>query len=452
MAGQCTRVTARWAPPTDTMPIDWTTVPEADAVGRELHALMAELFPVPRSLTGDGVRATLERLGRDVPLRTVELPTGTQVFDWTLPREWNVREAWVEGPDGTRVIDVAQSSLHLLGYSVPVETTVDLAELRQHLLTDPRDPDVVPYRTSYWAERWGFCTSQRVADGLPEGTYHVRIDATLDDGHVTYGEVALDGETDDVILLTTTVCHPALANDNLSGMVVLTALARILAAQELRHSFRLVWSPGTIGPLCWLHTNRDLVPRVRHGFAVSCVGDPGPLSYKRSRGEHAAVDRAAAIVLRDRRGATVRPWSPYGGDERQFCSPGFDLPFGAFSRTPADAFPEYHSSADDLDLVRPEALGDSLHAALEIIDALERDATLVNASPYGEPQLGRRGLYRSLAGGSSEEAALLWVLSLCDGSASLIDVATRSGLPFSSIRAAADALLDVDLLRLADAG
>jgi aminopeptidase-like protein len=431
--------------------IDWTTVPQADAIGRELHALIGELYPIPRSLTGDGVRATLERLGHDLPLHTVELPTGTQVFDWTLPREWNVREAWVEAPDGTRVIDVADSTLHLMGYSVPVDVTLDLAELREHLYTDRRDPDVVPYRTSYWAERWGFCASQRTVDGLADGEYRVRIDATLDDGHVTYGEVALDGATDEVVLLTTTVCHPALANDNLSGIVLLWGLARVLAAQnELRHSFRLVWSPGTIGPLCWLHSNPDLVRRVRHGFAVSCVGDPGPVTYKRSRRENATVDRAAELVLRDLPDAKMRPWSPYGGDERQFCSPGFDLPFGALSRTPADAFPEYHSSADDLDLVRPEALGDSLHAALQILDALEQDATLVNTSPFGEPQLGRRGLYRSLSGGSSEELALLWVLSLADGSASLLDVAARSGLPFSTIREAADALFDIGLLRPAD--
>jgi aminopeptidase-like protein len=433
------------------MPIDWTTVPDADAVGGELHRLMEELFPIPRSLTGEGVRSTLARLGHDLPLRVVELPTGTQVFDWTLPREWNVREAWIEGPDGTRLIDVADSSLNLLGYSVPVETTVGLAELREHLYTDPRDPDVVPYRTSYWAERWGFCTSQRVADALPEGTYRVRIDATLVDGQVTYGEVALNGERDDVFLLTTTVCHPALANDNLSGIVLVAGIARILAAQErLRHSFRLVWSPGTIGPLCWLHTNPDVVPRIRHGFAVSCVGDPGPLTYKRSRREDAAVDRAAEVILRDWPDATVRPWSPYGGDERQFCSPGFNLPFGAFSRTPADAFSQYHSSADNLDLVRPEALGESLHAALAIIDVLERDETLVNTSPFGEPQLGRRGLYRSLGGGSSEEAAILWVLSLADGSASLLDIAARSRLSFAEIREAADRLATCQLVKHAD--
>ena len=434
------------------MPIDWSTVPERDVVGVDLHAAMRELFPIPRSLTGDGVRSTLAILGRDLPIESVELPTGTNVFDWTLPREWNVRQAWVEAPDGRRVIDVRDSPLHLLGYSIPVDTTVDVEELREHLFTDPRDPDVVPYRTSYWSERWGFCTTQRLADALPPGKYRVRIDSRLEDGHVTYGEVALDGAEEAVFVLSTTICHPSLANDNLSGIVVLAGLARILREQRLRHSFRLLWSPGTIGPLCWLHVNADVIPRIRHGFAVSCVGDPGPLRYKRSRRGDAEVDDAAAIVLRDAAGAQVRDWSPYGGDERQFCSPGFDLPFGAFSRTPADAFPEYHSSADDLDLVRPEALGDSLHAALAIIDALERNETYVNASPYGEPQLGRRGLYRSVAGGSSEEGAVLWVLSLSDGSASLLDIARRSGLPFETVRDAADSLAEVGLLRRREEG
>ena len=431
------------------MPIDWTTVPEADAVGRELHALMAELFPIPRSLTGNGVRATLARIGQDVPLETVELPTGTQVFDWTLPREWNVREAWVEAPDGTRVIDVADSSLHLLGYSVPVDTTLDLATLREHLHTDPRDPDVVPYRTSYWAERWGFCTSRRVAEALPKGRTTSGSTRPSTTATSRTARSSLPGESDDVFLLTTTVCHPALANDNLSGIVLLAGLARILGAQDLRHSFRLVWSPGTIGPLCWLHTNPSLVSRVRHGFAVSCVGDPGPLTYKRSRRENTAVDLAAGLVLRGRPGATVRPWAPYGGDERQFCSPGFDVAFGALSRTPADAFPEYHSSADGLDLVHPEALGDSLYAALEIVDALERNEVFVNTSPYGEPQLGRRGLYRSLAGGSSEEGALLWVLSLADGRTSLLEIADRSGLDLAVISGAAMRLEARDLLKRA---
>jgi aminopeptidase-like protein len=356
----------------------------------------------------------------------------------------------VETADGNRVIDLADSPLHVLGYSTPVDTTLDLEALREHLFTDPRHPDVVPYRTSYWAERWGFCVSQRVVEGLRPGPYRAFIDATLEDGHVTYGEVALEGSTPDVFLLSTSVCHPSLANDNLSGIVLLAGLARVLGDQALRCSYRLVWSPGTIGPLCWLFTNGDLVPRIRHGLAVSCVGDPGPLNYKRSRRGGTEIDDAAAAVLAHRPGAKVRDWSPYGGDERQFCSPGFDLAVGALSRTPADAFPQYHSSADDLELVRPEALGDSLHAALAIIDAVERNAVYVNCSPYGEPHLGRRGLYRSIGGGSSEEAALLWVLSLSDGTASLLDIALRSGLPFETICGAAEALHAVDLVRPLD--
>ena len=274
------------------------------------------------------------------------------------------------------------------------------------------------------------------------------IDSTLEDGHVTYGEIALEGAESSVFLLSTSICHPALANDNLSGIVLLAGLARVLGSQTLRYSYRFVWSPGTIGPLCWLHTNRGSRPRITHGLAVSCVGDPGPLTLQaqppRGCGDR-PLPRRPSWGTSPGRGS--RDWSPYGGDERQFCSPGFDLPVGAFSRTPADAFPEYHSSADDLELVRPEALGDSLHAALRVIDAIERNDVLVNASPYGEPQLGRRGLYRSIGGGSSEEEAILWVLSLSDGSASLIDISLRSALPFEAIRAAADALLAVDLVR-----
>ena len=205
---------------------------------------MAELWPIPRSLTGDGVRSTLAVLGRDLPVEVVELPSGTQIFDWTLPKEWNVREAWVEAPDGERVIDLAHSSLHVLGYSAPVDATLDLETLREHLFTDPRHPEVVPYRTSYWAERWGFCTSQRVAEGLRPGTYRAMIDSTLEDGHVTYGEVALEGAESSVFLLSTSVCHPALANDNLSGIVLLAGVARILGSPDAAILVSLRVEPG----------------------------------------------------------------------------------------------------------------------------------------------------------------------------------------------------------------
>jgi aminopeptidase-like protein len=288
--------------------------------------------------------------------------------------------------------------------------------------------------------------TQREAEGLPAGEYRAVVDATLEAGSLTYGEVCHDGASPRTVLLTTTVCHPALANDNLSGIVTTAALARALAKQSLRYSYRLLWSPGTLGPLCWLYHNRSLVPDVAHGLAISCVGDRGGVTYKRSRRETTATDRAAEVVLRDHPEATVVAWSPYGGDERQFCAPGFDLPFGAFSRSPADAFPEYHSSDDDLSVVTPEALADSYRTLLTIVDVFERDATYVNAAPFGEPQLGRRGLYRSIGGGSSQEAAYLWLLSLCDGSASLVDVALRSGLPFERVADAADRLVEQELL------
>jgi aminopeptidase-like protein len=421
------------------MPIDWTTVPDPDAVGAELIELMRELWPLPRSLTGDGVRATLAVLARDVPLQIIETPSGTKVFDWVVPREWTIRGGWIDGPDD-RVVDFADSNLHVLGYSAPVDDTVGLDELRRHVFTHPVDPDLVPYRTSYWEERWGFCMSARTLESLPEGEYHVVVDSELADGALTSGELRLPGSSADEFLLSTYVCHPSVANDNLSGIAVLWALAKVLARQELRCTYRLLWSPGTLGPLCFLARNFDRLDPIAHGLAISCVGDPGPLRYKRSRRGSATVDRAAAHVVGAKTGGIVSDWSPLGGDERQFCSPGFDLPVGVLSRTPHGLFPEYHSSADDLELVTPDALASSFRTALEIIDVIESNATYLNLSPYGEPQLGKRGLYQSVPDGTNPEAALLWVLSLSDGGHDLLGIAERSGLPFQAVREAAESL------------
>jgi len=423
------------------MALDLETVPDAATAGDAIHRRMEEMFPICRSITGDGLRETLGLVGREVPLNVVETPTGTHVLDWTVPNEWNIRGAWIDAPDGTRVIDFADSNLHVLNYSVPVDAVVSLQELREHVFTHPENPDLVPYRTSYYVERWGFCMSRRQLDALTPGDYHVVVDSTLVPGATSYGELVIEGETSDEVVLTTYACHPSLANDNLSGVAVLTELAGALAKQTgLRHTYRFLWSPGTIGALCWLAGHRDTVERVTHGLVLSCLGDPGPFTYKRSRRGEAEIDLAVANVLGHRQGSRVLDWFPYGGDERQFCSPGFDLPFGAFSRTPADQFPEYHSSADDLDFVHPEHLGESFATLIDVIDVLESDRTYTNTSPYGEPQLGRRGLYRGLGGGSSEEMALLWVLSLSDGTNSLLDIAERSGLGFAEIRDAAASL------------
>lgn len=432
---------------TETAGIDRSALPPAAELGEEMYTLMRELFPIGRSLTGEGVRRTLSILEREVDLQRTEVPSGTKVYDWTLPREWNVAAAWLDDPDGNRVVDLADSTLHVLGYSVPVRKRLTFSELRPHLFSDPSRPDVIPYRTSYHDENWGFCLAHRLLERLPEGEYEVCIDSTLADGSVTYAESLVPGSSDDEVLVSTYLCHPSLANDNLSGVVLAATLAKYLRRLPLRHSYRFLFSPATVGPLTWLSRNEDRLDRVRHGLVCCCVGDPGQVTYKRSRRGDAEIDRAAEVALRDSgTGHDVRGFSPLGGDERQFCSPGFDLPVGVLSRTPADEFPGYHSSADDLDLVRPEHLADSFARYLDVFEVLEGNATYRNLNPKGEPQLGRRGLYRAVGGGSFEEAALLWVLNLSDGEHDLVAVAERSGLPFREVREAADSLLAAELL------
>lgn len=426
----------------------------ADAIGAEAYELMRRLFPLCRSLTGSGVRATFDVLGEHVPLERTELRSGTQVFDWTVPDEWNIRDAYVATPDGERVIDFRRSSLHVVSYSEPVRARMSLEALRDRLHTLPGQPDLVPYRTSYYHRTWGFCLSHRQRLELAPGEYDVVIDSTLEPGHLTYGEVRLEGESEEEVLISTYVCHPALANDNLSGIAVATMLAKQLSQRRLRHSYRILFAPGTIGPLAWLHQNQDTLHRVKHGLAVSCIGDSGGFTYKRSRRGDREVDRAVELVLRDcGTPHSVVDWEPWGGDERQFCSPGFDLPVGCLMRTPHGGFAGYHTSADSLDRIRPESLGEAVQVALEVIEVLETNRTFMNLSPYGEPQLGRRGLYRSSGGAvesPDDERALLWVLNLSDGGASLLDVAARSGLPYGIILRAANRLEQARLLGATD--
>jgi aminopeptidase-like protein len=420
-------------------------------VGEELYKLVAELYPICRSITGDGVRRTLEIVDREIGLDLHEVPSGTPVLDWTVPREWNVRDAWVADAAGERVIDFQASNLHLVSYSVPVRATVGLAELKEHLFTLPDHPDWVPYRTSYYAERWGFCASQRLVDSLPDGDYEVCVDTTLADGHLTYGEHLVEGQTADEVLVSCHVCHPSLANDNLSGIAVASRLARLLGqGPRPRYSYRFLFIPGTIGSITWLARNSDRVDRVRHGLVLSGVGDPGGFTWKRSRRGDAEIDRAVAHVLgRSGRAHRVVDFSPYGYDERQYGSPGFDLPVGRLSRTEFATYPEYHTSADDLDLVGPAQLQESLEVCLEVVEVLEGNRRYLNLHPKGEPQLGRRGLYGQIGGrsdASERQMAMLWVLNLSDGDHSLLDVADRSGLPFALVTDAADALEEAGLL------
>jgi aminopeptidase-like protein len=421
---------------------------EAELAGRDAYELVAELYPICRSITGDGVRRTLDLIGKRLPLERHEVATGTPVFDWTVPREWNVTDAWVAGPDGRRVVDLARSSLHLVSYSTPVRARMTLDELRPHLHTLPEYPDWVPYRTSYYRETWGFCLSHRDYLALADGEYEVCVDSSLRDGHLSYGELVLPGQTAEEVLISCHTCHPSLANDNLSGIAVAVALARRLQAAPRRYTYRFVFAPGTIGAITWLARNRHRTGSIRHGLVLACLGDAGGFTYKRSRRGDAEIDRAVAHVL-GHTGGRLIDFVPYGYDERQYCSPGFNLPVGSFSRTPHGEFPEYHTSADDLELVRPSSLAGSFRTLLEVLAVLEGNRRYRNTNPHCEPQLGKRGLYR-MTGGHKDtraaELAMLWVLNLSDGDHTLLEVAERSGMPFAALETAATALLACGLL------
>ncbi len=417
--------------------------------GAELHALVERLYPICRSITGDGVRQTLDIIGEHIPLERHEVPTGTAVLDWTIPQEWNIRDAYVASPSGERVIDFQELNLHVVGYSVPVSRRMPLSELREHLHTLPEQPSWVPYRTSYYAPAWGFCLAQEKLDALRDGDYDVVIDSTLADGSLTYGEHVVPGRVTDEVIVSCHVCHPSLANDNLAGIAVAVSLAQQLALSQPHYTYRFLFMPGTIGSITWLARNASRIEKVRHGLVLACAGDPGSLTYKKSRRDDAEIDRVMQHVLRSREHRVV-DFSPYGYDERQFCSPGFNLGVGSLTRTPYAGYPEYHTSADNPGFVSPAAMEDTLGVLKDAFGVLDRNRRYVNLSPYGEPQLGKRGLYDSLGGRSDAkqaQMAMLWVLNLSDGSHSLLDIAERAGLPFDIVDVAARALHDAGLVK-----
>ena len=423
---------------------------DRDAVGLELHNRIRRLYPICRSITGNGVRETLRLVSEEIEIQTEEIPTGTRVFDWTIPKEWNIKDAYIKNADGARIVDFNKSNLHVVNYSVPIHDVMTLSELRPHLHSIPEHPDWIPYRTSYYSEDWGFCLPHRQLESLREDRYEVCVDSSLEDGSLTLGQCVLPGREMDEVLISCHVCHPSLSNDNLSGVSVAVTLARLLATTPHRYTYRFLFIPGTIGAIAWLARNEETTGRIKHGLVLACAGDRGTPTYKRSRRGNAAIDRAAVHVLKHSGNRyDIEDFRPYGYDERQYCSPAFNLPVGVLSRTPYGRFPEYHTSADNLDFVDPASLADSVVSCLSILDVIESDLAYCNLNPKCEPQLGRRGLYASLGGhgGSREiEMALLWVLSLSDGRHSLLEIAEQSGLTFSSVRMAANELFRHDLL------
>jgi aminopeptidase-like protein len=418
--------------------------------GAAMIRLAGSLYPICRSITGNGVRETLDILGRRIPIARTEVLSGQRIYDWVVPQEWNIRGAYIARADGRHVVDFAESNLHVVQYSRPIDAVVPLAELRDHLHSLPEQPDWIPYRRAFWSDGWGFCLRHRELEALRDPAYRVVIDATLEDGHLTYGECVVPGATDRVVLISCHICHPSLANDNLSGLVVAAELARWLGSRAPRLTYRFLFVPGTIGSLIWLARNEPLLPRIDHGLVLSCLGDSGRITYKQSRRGDAAIDRIAAHVLHhDGQASEIRRFSPFGYDERQYCSPGFNLPVGSLTRTPHGEYPEYHSSADNLSLLRAESLEHSLEVLQRIVTVIEGDGVHQNLSPRGEPQLGRRGLYPKVGGEralAERQMALLWVLNQADGGHSLLDTAERAGLPFAVVRAAADDLMQAGLL------
>lgn len=412
---------------------------------------MAELYPICRSITGEGVRETLRIMQKHISLEMHEVPSGTRVFDWTVPLEWNVADAYVVNRDGKKVVDFKAHNLHLMSYSIPIRKKMRLDELRPHLFSLPGHPDWIPYRTSYYKANWGFCLRHADLERLPDDEYEVVIDSSLQSGSLTYGESYFPGETTDEILISCHICHPSLCNDNLSGIAVAAHLAKEVAARPRRYSYRFLFIPGTIGSITWLARNEQRVSRIKHGLVLTGVGDAGKLTYKKSRDGQSEIDRAMAHVLKHSgRPYTIIDFFPYGYDERQYCSPGFNLAVGCFMRTPHGEYPEYHSSADNLDFVREDSLFQSFERCLEVFELLEHNRVYINQNPKCEPQLGRRGLYRDVAGQQekhSRELTLLWVLNGSDGQQTLLDIAERAGVPFKQVYGAAADLEEAGLLK-----
>jgi aminopeptidase-like protein len=418
-------------------------------LGTQLYDFARTLYPICRSITGQGIRETLRLISERIPLKIAEVPTGTQVFDWTVPKEWNIKDAYIKDAQGNRVVDFQKHSLHVLNYSTPIRAKMSLDKLKPHLFTLPQYPDWIPYRTSYYKENWGFCLRHSQFLELKEGDYEVCIDSTLEDGNLTYGECFIQGQLSEEILISCHACHPSLANDNLSGLAVATFLAKQLQCRKNRYSYRFLFIPGTIGAITWLAKNKDTANRIHHGLVLTCIGDRGSFHYKKTRQDNAEIDRAMEHVLKHQDpSASLLPFSPYGYDERQYCSPGFNLAVGCLMRSVWGTFPEYHTSADNLEFITPQSLAQSFSVCSDVFEVLENNFIYKNLAPFCEPQLGKRGLYHATGGNAPDLQinARLWVLNLSDGTHSLLDIAQRSGIPFTHIKDAAALLLSNSLL------
>lgn len=425
-------------------------------LGKSMHDLLTRLYPICRSLAGPGNRQTLDILGESIDMERLEIPSGTEVFDWTVPDEWIVRAAHITGPDGQVYADFALNNLHLVSHSEPMNVELDLEDLLGHIFTLPDQPDLIPYVTSYYNRNWGFCMTEQQKQKLPKGRYKVFVDTELKPGNMSIGEAFLEGESDKEILISTYICHPSMANDNLSGVVTATGLYKLLKAQTNRRlSYRFVFLPETIGSIAWLAINKEVVKaRTEACLVLSCIGNDAPFTYKASRNGKADVDRIAMQVIGDG-GGRIEFTPVTGSDERQFCSPGFDLPTGLVSRSYPGTFPFYHTSGDTPDRTPPHALQESVEVLRDICLGVEANTIKYRRmEPYCEPMLSKRGLYHSVSirkgadfdRSKDPRTALMWVLNQSDGEVSLVDIAEKSGINILTLFEAAERAAEAGVL------
>lgn len=423
-------------------------------VGEWCHAFARRLWPITRSLTGSGTRETLRLLREEVPGLTIhDIPSGAAAFDWTVPDEWEIRDAYIEDEAGNRIVDFKVNNLHVLGYSQPVDAWVSLEELNSNLYSLPEQPNAIPYVTSYYKRRWGFCLSQSMRDALKPGQYHVHIDADLAPGVLNYADVIIPGETDKEIFLSTYVCHPSMANNELSGPVVTAALVKwINAMPSRRYTYRIVFIPETIGSIIYLSRNLETMKsKIYAGFNVTCVGDDRCYSYLPSRNGETISDRVAKHVLSHIDSNYISyTWLDRGSDERNYCAPGVDLPVATIMRSKYAEYPEYHTSLDDLvNVVTPSGLAGGFNALQCAINILEQNI-IPRVTTLGEPQLGKRGLYPDISAKYTADSvfAMLNMISYCDGEHSILDIAEVLRIPFWEIYDLMAPLIDEGLIEI----
>ena len=456
---------------------------KSSEIGKQMFQLMEELFPICRSITGNGVRQTLEIIKKHISLETHEIPSATKVYDWTIPKEWNIQDAYIIDPSGEKIVDFKKSNLHVVNYSTPINQKIFLSELKNYIHTIPEKPDLIPYVTSYYSENWGFCMSHNQFLGLKEGEYYVVIDSKLDNGSLTYGEYLIPGKSEDEILLSCYVCHPSMCNDNLSGVVLLTMLAKYMKNFINNYSIRFLFIPETIGAITWLHINEKNIFKIKHGLVATCVGDVRNFTYKKSRRGNAEIDNAVIHILENSKSNfNVVDFFPWGSDERQFCSPAFNLPVGSLFRSMygTNEFLEYHTSGDNLNFMSVKSLAESFTTYLLILFELENNFHIhlqnsksninkylknqtenktseldkyLNLNPKCEPQLGKRGIYHQIGGQESTmkqrkiEFAIFWILNLSDGNNTIQDISKRSGISLEDLQNGIKILINSKLIQ-----